>query len=89
MAGLAASVLLAFGLLALATLLASLLEALGRAHWAVAGVVGGVIVECWRRRRFRRAAHLGAAVTVLVLLGPALVLLARPARTLATALWIT
>ena len=28
-----------FGLLALATLLASLLEALGRAHWAVAGVL--------------------------------------------------
>ena len=31
----------------------------------------------------------GAAVAVLVLLPPVLVLLARPARTLATALWIT
>ena len=40
-----AGVLLAFGLLALATLLASLLEALGRAHWAVAGVVRGVTAE--------------------------------------------
>ena len=85
-----AGVLLAFGLLALATLLASLLEALGRAHWAVAGVAGGVIVELLAPPAFPGAPlTLGAAVTVLVLLGPALALLARPARTLATALWIT
>ena len=83
-----------FGLLALATLLASLLEGLGRAHWAVAGVLVGVAVELLARLETPPAfpgapLTAGATVAVLVLLGPALALLARPARTLATAMWIT
>ena len=83
-----------FGLLALATLLASLLESAGPR--ALGGRRRGRRAwprSCWcawTRRRFpARRSPLGAAVTVLVLLGPALALLARPARTLATALWIT
>ena len=79
-----ASLLAGFGLLALATLLASLLESLGRAQWAVAGVLAGLAVV-WSGAPLAA----GAAVAVLVLLPPVLVLLARPARTLATALWIT
>ncbi len=87
------SLLVGFGLLALATLLASLLEGLGRAHWAVAAVLAGVAAE----RLARLGAPpfpgapltIGAAVTATVALGPVLALLARPARTLATALWIT
>ena len=83
-----------FGLLALATLLASLLEALGRAAWAVAGVLAAVAVELlvrWDGPAAFPGAPLtaGAAVAVLALLPPVLALLARPARTLATAMWIT
>lgn len=86
-----AGLLAAFGLLALATLLASLLEGLGRAQWAVAGVLAGVAAELLTPPGAFPGAPLtvGAAVAVLVLLPPALALLARPARTLATALWIT
>ena len=79
-----AGLLAGFGLLALATLLASLLESLGRAQWAVAGVLTGLAVV-WSGAPLAA----GAAVAVLVLLPPVLALLARPARTLATALWIT
>jgi hypothetical protein len=86
--------LAAFGLLALATLLASLLEALGRAPIAVAGVwaaVGAELLVRWDGSAPFAGAPLaaGAAVGVLVLLPPVLALLARPARTLATAMWIT
>jgi hypothetical protein len=86
-----AGLLAAFGLLALATLLASLLESLGRAHWAAVGVLAGVATELVVPVDAFPGAPLtaGAAVAVLVLLGPVLALLARPARTLATALWIT
>jgi hypothetical protein len=83
-----------FGLLALATLLASLLEALGRASIAVAGVfaaLGAELLARWDDSAPFAGAPLsaGAAVGVLVLLPPVLALLARPARTLATAMWIT
>jgi hypothetical protein len=83
-----------FGLLALATLLASLLEALGRAPIAVAGIGAAVAAELlvrWDGPAPFAGAPLaaGAAVGVLVLLPPVLALLARPARTLATAMWIT
>jgi hypothetical protein len=83
-----------FGLLALATLLASLLEALGRAPVAVVGVGAAVAAELlvrWDGAVPFAGAPLtaGAAVGVLVLLPPVLALLARPARTLATAMWIT
>ncbi|HEY6888783.1 MAG TPA: hypothetical protein VI300_13415 [Solirubrobacter sp.] len=86
--------LAAFGLLALMTLLASLLEALGRASVAVAGVYAALATELLLRWEgsapFPGAPlALGAAVGVLVLLPPVLALLARPARTLATAMWIT
>ncbi len=87
-----AGLLAGFGLLALATLLASLLEALGRASLAVAGVCVAVAVELarWTPPPFAGAPLVaGAAAGVLVLLPPVVALLARPARTLATALWIT
>ena len=62
-----AGLLTGFGLLALATLLASLLESLGRAQWAVAGVLTGLAVV-WSGaplasrggRRRARAAPAGA-----------------------------
>jgi hypothetical protein len=85
-----AGLLVGFGLLALATLLASLLEALGRASLAVAGVFAAVVVEWLAPAPFGGAPMVaGAAVGVAILLPPVVALLARPARTLATALWIT
>jgi hypothetical protein len=82
--------LVGFGLLALATLLASLLEGLGRGAFAVLGVLVAVGVEWAMPATFAGAPLVvGSAVGVAVLLGPAVALLARPARTLATALWIT
>jgi hypothetical protein len=89
-----AGLLTGFGLLALATLLASLLEALGRASVAVAGVfaaLGAELLVRWDDAGSFAGAPLaaGAAVGVLLLLPPVLALLARPARTLATAMWIT
>ena len=86
--------LVGFGLLALATLLASLLESLGRSHWAIAGVFAGVATELLVRLDgpppFAGAPLVaGAAMAVAVLLPLSFALLARPARTLATALWIT
>jgi len=85
-----AGLLVGFGLLALATLLASLLETLGRASLAVAGVFAAVVVEWLAPAPFGGAPLVaGAAVGVAILLPPVVALLARPARTLATALWIT
>ena len=73
-----------------ATLLASLLETLGRASLAVAGVFAAVVVEWLAPAPFGGAPLVaGAAVGVAILLPPVVALLARPARTLATALWIT
>lgn len=88
-----ASLLGAFGVVALATLLVSLLEAVGRGWWALAAVVAGLGAEL-----AARAEHLlpvtggsllaGAAVAVLIALPTAVVLLLRPADTLATTLYI-
>jgi hypothetical protein len=92
-AGASIGVLTGFGIVALATLLVGLLVSLGRPSFAAAGVVGAVAAEMVVRlgaAPFAGAALLaGGTVAVLVLLPAALALLARPARTLATTLWIT
>ena len=82
-----------FGLIALATLLVSLLEAVGRGRWALAAVGLAIAAEVaigladWTP--FAAAAlTVGGAVAVLVALPAAIALLSRPARTLATSLWI-
>jgi hypothetical protein len=88
-----AGVLAGYGVVALATLLVGLLESLGRPSVAAAGVAAGVAGAVLVRLAdppFSGAALLaGGALAVLVLLPAALALLARPARTLATTLWIT
>jgi hypothetical protein len=86
-------VLAGFGAIALASLLVGLLESLGRPSFAAAGVAAGVVAELLVRLAgapFDGAALLaGGTVAVLVQLPAALALLSRPARTLATTLWIT
>lgn len=86
-------VLAGFGFVALATLLVGLLESLGRPSFAAAGIAAGVAAELLVRLAeapFAGAALLaGGTLAVLVQLPAALALLARPARTLATTLWIT
>ena len=89
-----AGVLAGFGVVALAGLLVALLESLGRPAWAALGVGCGVATELAVQLAgppsFPGAALVaGGALAVAVLLPAALLLLARPARTLATALWIT
>jgi hypothetical protein len=92
-AGASVGVLAGFGIVALATLLVGLLVSLGRPAIAAAGVAGAVAAELVVRQGdalFAGAALLaGGTLAVLVLLPAALALLARPARTLATTLWIT
>ena len=82
-----------FGVVALATLLVGLLESLGRPSLAGLGVACGLAGEVLVRllgSPFAGAALLaGGTLAVLVLVPAALALLARPARTLATTLWIT
>jgi hypothetical protein len=87
-------VLTGFGLVALATLLVSLLESVGRARFALFAVLCAVLAEEAVRVSgydpFPGAGLLiGAGVAVLVALPAAIALLSRPASTLATALWIT
>jgi hypothetical protein len=83
--------LAAFALLALATLLVSLLEAMGRTGWAALGITCALAAELAVGHAPFAGAGLaaGAAVGVLVLLPAAVAPLLRPARTLATTLWIT
>jgi hypothetical protein len=92
-AGASVGVLAGFGIVALATLLMGLLVSLGRPSVAAAGVAGAIAGELVARQGdvpFPGAALLaGGTLAVLVLLPAALALLARPARTLATTLWIT
>ena len=81
--------LAAFGAVALATLLVGLLESLGRPSLAALGVAAGLAGRAARPARpglpFPGAAMLaGGALALLVLVPGVLVLLARPARTLAT-----
>jgi hypothetical protein len=86
-------VLAGFGAVALASLLVGLLESLGRPSFAAAGIAAGVAAELLVRLAgtpFTGAALLaGGTVAVLVQLPAAFALLSRPARTLATTLWIT
>jgi hypothetical protein len=83
--------LAAFALLSLATLLVSLLEAMGRTGWAALGVACALAAELAVGDAPFAGAGLaaGAAVAVLVLLPATVAPLLRPARTLATTLWIT
>ena len=89
-----AGVLIGFGLLALAALLVSLVEALGRGGWALLALGGALAAEAVAGLDGR---HLfpggglaaGSAVAILVLLPVAIALVSRPGRTLATRLWIT
>jgi hypothetical protein len=87
------SVLVGFGFIGLATLLVSLLESVGRAPWALAAVVcavaGEAVVSRWDGVSTTGLGLIvGSALAVLVALPIAIAVLSRPARTLATALWI-
>jgi hypothetical protein len=89
-----AGVLIAFGLLALVTLLVSLVEALGRGGWALLALCGALAAEGVAgldgRPPFAGGGlAAGSAIAILVLLPVAIALLSRPGRTLATRLWIT
>jgi hypothetical protein len=88
------SVLVGFGLIALATLLVSLLESVGRAFWALVAVVGAVMAEVVVTLSAFDPVRgtgliVGAMLAVLIALPAAIALLSRPADTLATSLWIT
>jgi hypothetical protein len=85
-----AGVLAAFALLGLATLLVSLLETIGRTGWAALGVACAVAAELavWDAPFAGGGLAAGAAAGALVLLPAAVAPLLRPARTLATTLWI-
>jgi hypothetical protein len=81
--------LAAFALLSLATLLMSLLEAMGRTGWAALGVACALAAELIAGTPFPGAGlAAGGAVAVLVLLPAAVAPLLRPAQTLGTTLWI-
>jgi hypothetical protein len=88
------SVLFGFGLIALATLIVSLLESVGRAFWALAAVICAVAAEIVVMVLELDPVPgtgliVGASLAVLVALPAAIALLSRPADTLATSLWIT
>jgi hypothetical protein len=88
------SVLVGFGLVALATLLVSLLESVGRASWALLSVLCAIAGEAYVRMQdidpFPGVGLIvGASLAVLVALPAAIGMMSRPARTLATALWIS
>jgi hypothetical protein len=86
------TVLAGFGLVALATMLVGLLESIGRARWAFAGVAAGVAVELAAPGDLVRvpggALIAGAAIAVLVVLPAVVAALARPALTFATSIGI-
>jgi hypothetical protein len=86
------TVLAGFGLVALATMLVGLLESIGRARWAFAGVAAGVAVELAAPGDLvgvpGGALIAGAAIAVLVVLPAVVAALARPALTLATSIGI-
>jgi hypothetical protein len=84
-----AGLLAAFAVLSLATLLVSLLEAMGRTGWAALGIACALAAELVAGAPFPGAGlALGAAAGLLVLLPAAVAPLLRPAQTLATTLWI-
>lgn len=86
-------VLVGFGLFALAALLVSLLESMGRGGWALVAVACAVAVEQVVRMRGTdpfpgTGLVVGGAVAVILVLPALIALLSRPASTLATLLWI-
>jgi hypothetical protein len=86
-------VLVGFGLFAVAALLVSLLESMGRGGWALLAVACAVAVEAVVRAAGADpfpgiGLVVGGGVAVVLALAPVIALLSRPARTLATALWI-
>ncbi len=88
-----AGVLVGFVLVALATLLVSLLESMGRGRWALIAVGCAVAAEEIVRLRGTdpiagTGLVLGGALAVALVLPAVVALLSRPASTLATALWI-
>ena len=90
----AAGVLAGFGLLAAVTLLAGVLEALGRAAAVLPVLAAALAAEAWVRwggdAAFAGAGLVaGGLVATALLLPLAYLVLGRPARTLATTLWIT
>jgi hypothetical protein len=87
--GEAAGELAAFGVLAVAMLVVGLLESLGRAHLALGALACALVLEALVPHAFPGAALLaGSALVIALLLSPAISLLRRPGRTLATRLWI-
>jgi len=88
------TVLAGFGLVALATLLSSLLEAVGRGAWALVALVAGIAAAVASQRLTDVAditgggLIVGAAVAAMLALPVAIAMLCRPATTLATALGI-
>jgi hypothetical protein len=88
-----AGVLVGFGLFALAALFVSLLESMGRGPWALVAVACAAAVEAILRAQGTdlfagTGLVLGGATAVVLVVPPVVALLSRPARTLATALWI-
>jgi hypothetical protein len=89
----AAGVLVGFCIVALATLLIGLLESLGRGTWALGAVAlaagAELVVRAAAPDAFAGAGLVvGGALAILVVLPGVIDQVARPARTLATALWI-
>jgi hypothetical protein len=88
------SILVGYGLLALATLLLSLLESLGRGRWALFALVGGIGAEGVTLAASALPALsggrliVGASVVVVLALPIAVATLGRPATTLATSMGI-
>jgi hypothetical protein len=88
------TLLVGFGLIALSTLLISLLQSLGFASWALFTLACGLAAEVgmtyWDAAPFNGIALVtGAAVAVLVAIPPIISLFLRPGRVLATILWIS
>ena len=88
-----AGLLLGFGLVAVATLLVGLLEAMGRGRWALGAVACAAAAEAAIRLAgsdpFPGTGLVVAGSLAILLVLPAVIgQLVRPARTLATALWI-
>jgi hypothetical protein len=89
----ATGVLVGFCLLALATLLVSLLESMGRGRWALVAVACAAAAELVIRVHGTdpfpgTGLVVGGALAIILVLPAVLGLLSRPASTLATALWI-
>jgi hypothetical protein len=88
------ALLVGFGLIALATLLISLLQSLGFPSWALFTLACALTAEVgmtyWDAAPFAGTALVtGAAVAVLVAIPPVISLFLRPGRVLATILWIS